>query len=88
MPTTFWAFATGLEKSWEEERIPEPINAVPTQIRSNSKPAPGEPSGKVENKRCRVHPITIVRNASHLPEPYNGSDVLTLLRYGAKAIGR
>ena len=46
--------------------------AIPMPRRSSSRPKPGQPSGKVENRRCRAHPNSMVRNSRRHSTPSKG----------------
>jgi hypothetical protein len=46
--------------------------AKPPPSRSNNRPNPGQPSGNVENRRCRKHPVSIVHFAARFDIPGKG----------------
>lgn len=45
---------------------------MPRQSRSRSRPTPGQLFGKVENRRCRIHPNSIVLRSRRGPTPSKG----------------
>jgi hypothetical protein len=44
----------------ESAAMAKQIRAIPRQLRSRSRPTPGQLFGKVENRRCRAYPNSIV----------------------------
>ena len=46
--------------------------------RSRSNPRPGQPSGKVENRRCKAHPSLMLRNSRQRSTPSKGAFRLLL----------
>lgn len=69
------AMAIGSEGFPESAASPKYSRAIARQTRSSSRPNPGRLFGKVENRRCRMHPNSIVWSSHPVQHPRTSSSV-------------